>query len=379
MKKHIAIKVLTIILGMGFFIACQPREVIVVVTSTTEPTQTAIPSNTPVPTNTATIQPTETKVEFTPTATLPSDKRQLLFISKLAGQPYFELGSYPGAEEAAKELGYELTIKAPKEWDSNEQRQFIDEAINEGEVDAILVSAQNPKTLCSLLNKAMSEGIVVVSWDADTNCRQLYQNHANEEELGRSLIKMMCDNNGGPNNCTGEIAVVSLNEVFQKNIVAWMEEEWKKPEYENMELVEVIIGDDIPESGYEAAEKLIINYPNLKGIIVTAGGSISGVADYIEEINISDQIKVTGFGLPSQLKNYVYSDTIPQFALWNPTDQAYLAIYMANAILRGEIKGEQYEIFKAGRLGEFTIREDGEVLLGPPIIFNMDNIDDFNF
>ena len=35
--------------------------------------------------------------------------------------------------------------------------------------------------------------------------------------------------------------------------------------------------------------------------------------------------------------------------------------------------------FDAGKLGSYTISEDGTVLLGPPTVFNSENIDDFDF
>ena len=55
------------------------------------------------------------------------------------------------------------------------------------------------------------------------------------------------------------------------------------------------------------------------------------------------------------------------------------AIQTLNAIASGEIKGQPGDKFKAGKLGDYTIDKDGVVLLGPPTVFNKDNIDKFNF
>ena len=43
------------------------------------------------------------------------------------------------------------------------------------------------------------------------------------------------------------------------------------------------------------------------------------------------------------------------------------------------ITGKEGEKFKAGRLGEYTIGANGEIILGPPTAFNKHNIDDFDF
>ena len=91
------------------------------------------------------------------------------------------------------------------------------------------------------------------------------------------------------------------------------------------------------------------------------------------------EIFVTGLGTPNQMREYVNSGAAPQFALWNPADLGYLAIYTLHAIASGEITGEPGDSFEAGKLGSYTIRDDGTVLLGPPTVFNSENIDDFDF
>jgi len=52
---------------------------------------------------------------------------------------------------------------------------------------------------------------------------------------------------------------------------------------------------------------------------------------------------------------------------------------MLDAIASGKIKGQPGDTFTAGKLGSYTVQSDGSVLLGPPQIFNKDNIDQFNY
>ena len=40
--------------------------------------------------------------------------------------------------------------------------------------------------------------------------------------------------------------------------------------------------------------------------------------------------------------------------------------------------GAPGDTYTAGKLGEYTVAEDGTVLLGMPTEFNADNIDDFD-
>jgi rhamnose transport system substrate-binding protein len=83
------------------------------------------------------------------------------------------------------------------------------------------------------------------------------------------------------------------------------------------------------------------------------------------------------------MREYVKSGASPQFALWNPGDLGYLSIYALDALATGKIKGNVGDKFTAGKLGEYTVQENPDlgknVLLGPPFVYNKDNIDDFNW
>lgn len=306
--------------------------------------------------------------------------KKLFFIAKVSGIPYFEQNSYPGAQEAADELGYELIINSPDTPDAASQIELIEAGLAQG-AEAILVSANDPDALCPLLDEVMSEGKVVVSWDSDTNCRQLFQNQASAEGVGRSLPQMMCDILGGPGVCEGEVAILSAAATMtnQNTWIEWALKEWEKPEYSKMTYVGTVYGDDVDQKSYDEALGLFKSYPDLVGIISPTSVGVAAAARAVEDQGLQDKIKVTGLGLPNQLRAYVKSGTMPQFALWVPKDQAYLAVYMAHALLSGAIEGNEGDAFSAGRLGEYTVGANGEVLLGPPTVFDINNIDDFDF
>jgi len=67
------------------------------------------------------------------------------------------------------------------------------------------------------------------------------------------------------------------------------------------------------------------------------------------------------------------------FALWNPADIGYLAGFAGAALASGKITGAEGDKFSAGKLGDYTIGKDGEIVLGPPTEFTAENIDKFNF
>ena len=158
-----------------------------------------------------------------------------------------------------------------------------------------------------------------------------------------------------------------------------MEEELKKPEYANIELVATVYGDDEDEKSYNEALGLMKTYPELKGIISPTTVGIAASARAVQDQGKIGQVIVTGLGTPNQMREYVKSGASPAFQLWNPVDLGYLAIYALNAIATGQIEGKPGDTFEAGRLGSYTVDENGVVLLGPPFTFNADNIDNFDF
>src|SRR5262249_53227700 len=120
-------------------------------------------------------------------------------------------------------------------------------------------------------------------------------------------------------------------------------------------------------------------YPNLKGIISPTTVGIAAAARYLQAAGQSGKIALTGLGTPNVLRSYVKDGTITAFELWDIGHLSYLAYYAAAALIQEKITGKQTETFTAGSLGAYTIGANGEVLLGPPTVFNAQNIDQFNF
>jgi rhamnose transport system substrate-binding protein len=106
---------------------------------------------------------------------------------------------------------------------------------------------------------------------------------------------------------------------------------------------------------------------------------VAAAARYLSTSPQKGKIKLTGLGFPNQMRKYVKDGTVEEFQLWVPKDVGYLAGQAAAALVAGRISGKEGEKFKAGRLGEYTIGANGEIVLGPLTTFKKDNIDKFDF
>jgi rhamnose transport system substrate-binding protein len=158
-----------------------------------------------------------------------------------------------------------------------------------------------------------------------------------------------------------------------------MKDELKKPEYSKFKLVKTAYGNDDDQKSFEETQGLLQAYPDLKGIISPTTVGIAAAARYLQGSKYKGKVKLTGLGTPNQLRDFVKDGTIDGFELWDPGKLGYLAGYAAAAIASGTITGAEGDKFKAGDLGEKTVGAKGEILLGPPTVFDKDNIDDFDF
>ncbi len=179
----------------------------------------------------------------------------------------------------------------------------------------------------------------------------------------------------------GQVAILSAtaNAPNQNAWIEVMEAELKKPEYKDIELVEVAYGDDDDQKSFQETQGLMQAYPELDAIIAPTTVGIAAAARYICDSRYADQVKVTGLGTPNQMREFVESGCVEEFALWSPEDVGYLAGYAAASLASGIITGAEGETFEAGELGEYEIGPEGEIILGPPTRFNAENIAEFDF
>lgn len=298
------------------------------------------------------------------------------FVPKNLGNAYFDTSS-AGGKEAIAEFGGTFDEQAPAEGTPDGQVSFINTLTQQG-VGALAVSANDPTAICDALNEARDAGVKVVTFDSDTNpeCRDLFINQATAEGIAKIQVDLIAEQIGD----AGQIAVLSAT-ANATNQNAWIE--LMKTElaanHPDIELVEVVYGDDDDQTSFDKTAGLLQTYPDLKGIVSPTTVGISAAARYLQSSDFKGKVALTGLGTPNQMRDYVTDGTVTAFALWNPADLGYLAAFAAKALIEGDITGAEGDTFEAGKLGSYTVGADSTVLLGEPYTFNADNIADFNF
>ncbi len=303
----------------------------------------------------------------------------LTMLPKNLGNAYFDT-STDGAEEAADEVGATIEEVGPETGDDPAgQVPFINTVAQQG-ADGLIVSANDPEAICDAIGEAREAGVKVVTFDSDTNpdCRDLFINQATAEGIAAKQLEMISEQIDG----AGDIAILSAaaNATNQNAWIDMMKAELESnPDYAKIKLVDTVYGDDQDQKSFDQTEALLQNNPNLKGIISPTTVGIAAAGRYLSESDFKGKVALTGLGTPNQMRPYVEDGTVEAFALWNPGDLGYLAVQATNALINGDITGEEGDSFEAGRLGTFEVGADGVVLLGEPFVFNADNIGDFDF
>jgi rhamnose transport system substrate-binding protein len=298
-------------------------------------------------------------------------------IPKQLGNPYEEY-EHSGVDEALKELGGSNRITGPTDASASSQISIINAAAQQ-KPDAIIIAGNDPDAVAPALKQAAQRGIKIVAMDSGvaTDARSVFVNQVTTQLIGENQVESI----GKQIGYKGEIAILSAtaNATNQNSWIAVMKETLKKPKYKDMKLVKVAYGDDDDQKSFQETQGLIQAYPNLKGIISPTTVGVSAAARYLSKSPQKGKIQLTGLGFPSQMSKFVKDGTVKEFQLWVPKDVGYLAGQAAAALASGRITGKEGEKFEAGRLGEYTIGADGEVVLGPLTTFTKENVDDFDF
>jgi len=297
----------------------------------------------------------------------------IAMMPKAKGDPYF-VSVRGGAEEAARELGVELIWDGPTSLEAAKQNEIVENWITR-HVDVIAVAVENKAGLSTVLRKARERGIQVLTWDADAepDARDFFVNQATAEGIGNSLT----DEAARLLNGQGEFAIVTgaLSAANQNEWIGFIRKRLAE-KYSGLKLTTIRPSDDDRDKAFAEAQTLLKAYPQLKLIMAISAPAVPGSAEAVRQAGRTD-VRVIGLSLPNLNKAYVHQGIVQTVMLWNTRDLGYLTIQAASLLAQKRLERGAASV-QAGRLGTIEVR-GGEIILGPPLIMNKGNIDQFDF
>lgn len=305
-----------------------------------------------------------------------ADDLRIAFIPQLVGIPYFS-AMEEGGMEAAERFGGEFLYVGATEANAAEQVRLMENLMSQG-VDAISVSVLDVASINPVISRAKQQGIAVYTSDSDApdSERELYVAQSRNQDLGFTLIDQLAAQIGE----SGQIGIVS-GESTATNLNTWIEfmEERVASEYPDIEVVDIrYTSGGSSEDAFRQAQELMTRYPDIEGLVAVASTTVPGVARAVEQANKIGDVAVIGYGSPNTVRPYIESGVMAESILWDPKALGYLTHWAGVQLALGN---EIQETNNVPGLDD-PIRyfpEDGVLLLGPPLVIDADNVDDFDF
>ncbi len=290
-----------------------------------------------------------------------------------------------GAQEAHAEVGNpaELQFLGPTPENSVAgQIEILTNATTQG-VKAIMISNNAGDQIAPAAKAARDAGMTVVTWDSpipSAEGEQVFVAQVDFDETGTVMADMA---RGILGEDGGKFAVLSASPdaANQNAWIASLQEVLTQPEYANLELVDIVYGNDQSEDSYNQALALVDKYPDMELIMAPTTVGIAAAAKAMQDEGLCETVKVSGLGLPAEMVEFTLNGCAPQFALWSFVDLGYLSYHVAYKLATGELQGVEGETFEAGRMGSYTIEKDPtrdaglRVLMGPFTVYDASNVE----
>ena len=306
----------------------------------------------------------------------------MVFIPKNLGNPYFEAIDY-GFKEAIDEIGadkFTYLMTGPAEADATSQIEYVEAAVQNG-ADIIFIAANSNDALNGTFDDARDAGTKIMLINQDIPGSEDHRDGAvmpcDFSTVGTSQLELL----GSMIDYTGDFAILSATtDAPDQNV--WIQgikdELAANDKYSKMTLVEVVYGDDQPEKSTTEMEALITKYPDLRGVIAPTTVGVAAAAKVIQNKGLKDQIKLTGLGLPSEMKEFILDGSCPAMQLWNPPYEGYLATYLAYEMVVNGFTVAPGASFDAGKLGSYTFNDTNQVITLPtPMTYDQSNIEEY--
>ncbi|UCF36977.1 MAG: autoinducer 2 ABC transporter substrate-binding protein [Acidobacteriota bacterium] len=262
-----------------------------------------------------------------------ADSLTIPTVVKLIGVQWFNRMEV-GIQRFSDETGHHTFMLGPPRSDAALQVQILEDLIAQN-VDAITVVPFSPESLEPVLQRAMDEGIVVITHEASNQQSfdldlEAFDNAAYGAHLMDGLAECMGEE--------GEYAV------FVGSLTSRTHNEWvdaaiarQKEAYPQMSMVgSKNESYDNQQNAYAKTGELVRTYPKLKGFLGSASTDVAGVGLAVEEKGLEDRTCVFGTSLPSVSGQYLNTGAVDRISFWDPADAGYAMDILALKVIRGE-------------------------------------------
>lgn len=260
------------------------------------------------------------------------DKPTLVFV--VNGASDFWKIAEAGVNKAQEELpDYDLQFKYPEQAAAAIQQRLMDDLVAAG-VDAIMVSAVDPKTSTEALNRVGSQvPLFTTDSDAPDSNRIAYIGSSNVE-LGKDAGELMLQALPDGGQCIGFVGLPGADNARER-----IEGIKEAIEGSKVELIDVR-GDDIDQTRAKRnVEDALAANPDIDCMVGIYSYNTPRIYEVLKESGQLGEIKIIGFDEDPITLGGVREGTIAGTVVQNPYDWGYQGMKLMAAYLGGDKSG----------------------------------------
>ena len=238
-----------------------------------------------------------------------------------------------GAQEAAKELGAEVTFMSPNTKDDAQQIESVNNAIAGG-YKAIVIAANGPDAISSALKEATSSGIKLVYVDSPANVEAEATYSTDNEAAGKTAGEEMIKALEAAGITSGDIGIVNVNAATDSTV---KREKGFRSAFEGKgyNLLETQYGEGDAAKSQTIAENYITQ--GVVGIFGCNEGSTTGTGNAIKASG--KEIIGVGFDYSDAISNLINDGYLLCTMAQNPDVMGKKGIEAAVKAISGESLG----------------------------------------
>jgi rhamnose transport system substrate-binding protein len=144
-----------------------------------------------------------------------------------------------------------------------------------------------------------------------------------------------------------------------------------------MQLVDTVYAGEDQAKSVQLAKDLMAAHSDLKGLIGQCSVSAPGVAQAVTEVNKVGKVFTTGISTPSSMKEYIKSGAQAKTVLWDVTKLGFLTVWAGQQLAEGKSFQPMNDVADVGQVKYDASKK--MLVLGPPLVFTKENVDQYNF
>lgn len=303
---------------------------------------------------------------------------QIVHVPKFTTLPYFQRANL-GMKQAAAQLGDTLKYTGPTTANAEQQVASLQTVVTQ-RPDVIVVSAIEPANVAPVLERAMHQGITVVTYDADAEpkARQLFCNQLSYELAAKTYLDAaLKDHPEGGGTAFIAATPTTANHIGQINAMKALMSQGGK--YKVFTPGKTYFCQDNFNTSVTTVNNVMQSDPSVKFVLSGSAVSVPAAAQAIDASSRKGSMWATGAALPSDIKKYLLDGSEHAFVLWDVLKLGYMAAYAGHLIHTGKLKPAPGVSWKAGSLGTFKVSADNVSDYNRPLVFTKSNISQYSW